>query len=107
MKTFLRQKFMLPLLCWVVVISVGLIIYQQNELIRQQQAVVIQQQEDMAFVKDHLEGIYMAARAENSRTYTIMDTIIRIFHYAKPHEGPTWNCPECEDIRKQSKEEEE
>ena len=31
-----------------------------------------------------------------------MDTIIRIFHYAKPHKGPVWNCPECSDIMKKS-----
>ena len=72
----------------------------QNEFVSQQQAMIIQQQQDMAFVKDHLNGIYMTARADNSRTYTIMDTLIRIFHYAKPHKGPTWNCPECEDLRK-------
>jgi len=72
----------------------------------QQQGVIKQQQEDMVFVRDHLEGIYTASRADNARTYTIMDTIVRIFHYAKPHKGPTGNCPECEDIRKQSKGEE-
>ena len=99
MRSSLRLKFMLPLLCWAVAISIGYILYQQQTVIRQQQ-------EDMVFVRDHLDGIYVASRADNARTYTIMDTIIRIFHYAKPHEGPTWNCPECEDIRKQSKGEE-
>ena len=72
----------------------------RQEMIQTQRAMIIQQQQDMAFVKDHLDGIYMTARADNSRTYTIMDTLIRIFHYAKPHKGPTWNCPECEDLRK-------
>jgi len=103
MKPSLHQAFLMPLLCWAVAVAVGCVIYQQQIVIKQQQIVIKQQKEDMALVKDHLEGIYTTARADNSRTYTIMDTIIRIFHYAKPHKGPTWNCPECEDIIKQSK----
>ena len=83
-------------LCFATAASMGFTLYQQ-------QVVIDQQQEDMAFIKDHLDGIYNTAVTDNSRTYTIMDTIIRIFHYAKPHKGPTWNCPECEDIRKGSK----
>ena len=83
-------------LCFATAASMGFTLYQQ-------QAVIDQQQKDMAFIKDHLDGIYTTAVTDNSRTYTIMDTIIRIFHYAKPHKGSTWNCPECEDIRKGSK----
>ena len=33
------------------------------------------------------------------RTYTNC-LLIRVFHYAKPHKSPVWNCPECADIRK-------
>ena len=69
----------------------------------QQQVFVDQQKKDMAFMKDHLEGLYRNSAAENARTYTIMDTIVRIFHYAKPHAGPTRGCPECAEIMKQSK----
>ena len=29
-----------------------------------------------------------------------MDTLIRVFHYAKPHRGPVYGCPECSDIKK-------
>ena len=83
-------------LCFAVAISMGYTLYQQ-------QAVIQKQEEDMALIKDHLEGLYTNSAVENSRTYTIMDTIIRIFHYAKPHKGSTWNCPECEDIRQESK----
>ena len=83
-------------LCFCVAISMGYTLYQQ-------QVVIDRQEQDMAFIKDHLDGIYNTAVTDNSRTYTIMDTIIRIFHYAKPHNGSTWNCPECEDIRKESK----
>ena len=83
-------------LCFCVAISMGYTLYQQ-------QVVIDRQEQDMAFIKDHLDGIYNTAVTDNSRTYTIMDTIIRIFHYAKPHNGPTWNCPECEDIKKESR----
>jgi hypothetical protein len=83
-------------LCFAVAISMGYTLYQQ-------QTVIQKQEQDMAFIKDNLEGLYTNSARENARTYTIMDTIIRIFHYAKPHKGPTWNCPECSEIHDKSK----
>jgi hypothetical protein len=91
-----KRNIIISSLCFAIAVSMGFTLYQQ-------QVVIDQQQKDMAFIRDHLDGIYRTATTDNSRTYTIMDTIIRIFHYAKPHRGPTWNCPECEDIRKESK----
>jgi len=91
-----KRNIIMSSLCFAIAISMGFTLYQQ-------QVVIDQQQKDMAFIKDHLDGIYRTATTDNSRTYTIMDTIIRIFHYAKPHKGPTWNCPECEDIKKESR----
>ena len=29
-----------------------------------------------------------------------MDTLIRVFHNAKPHRGSVGGCPECADLRK-------
>ena len=54
-------------------------------------------------VEDEVENIYVLIQQINAREYTMMDTMIRIFHYAKPHEGPTRNCPECADIHDRSK----
>lgn len=49
-------------------------------------------------VEDEVENIYVLIQQINAREYTIMDTMIRTFHYVKPHKGPTWNCPECAEI---------
>lgn len=54
-------------------------------------------------VEDEIENIYVLLQQINSREYTMMDTMIRIFHYAKPHKGPTWNCPECAEIHDRAK----
>lgn len=54
------------------------------------------------FIKDNLESVYTLMKGDSSRLYTIMDTEIRILHYAKPHKEPMWCCPECEDIRKKA-----
>ena len=83
-------------LCFAVAISMGYTLYQQ-------QMVIEKQEQNMDFIKEHLEEIYGNTARENARTYTIMDTIIRIFHYTKPHKGPTWNCPECAEIHDKSK----
>lgn len=92
-----NRNVIISCLCFAIAISIGYTLYQQ-------QMVIQKQEQDMAFIKDNLEGLYTNSAAENARTYTIMDTIIRIFHYAKPHKGPTWNCPECSEIRDKSKE---
>jgi hypothetical protein len=49
-------------------------------------------------VEDEVENIYVLIQQINAREYTIMDTMIRTFHYAKPHKGPTHGCPECAEI---------
>jgi|TARA_B100000029_G_scaffold210111_1_gene207917 hypothetical protein len=91
-----NKNVVMATLCFCVAISMGYTLYQQ-------QVVIDRQEQDMAFIKEHLEDIYGNSARENARTYTIMDTIIRIFHYAKPHKGPTWNCPECSEIHDKSK----
>ena len=54
-------------------------------------------------VEDEVENIYVLIQQINAREYTMMDTMIRIFHYAKPHEGPTRGCPECSEIHDRAK----
>ena len=49
-------------------------------------------------IEDHLNSIYTLMKSGNARLYTIMDTQIRIFHYAKPHKEPVWACTECAEI---------
>jgi hypothetical protein len=49
-------------------------------------------------VDGHAEDVYFLMRSDSARLYTIMDTQVRTFHYAKPHAGPTRGCPECAEI---------
>ena len=69
-------------------------------VIDQQQLVIDQETKDRKFVSENIEDIYKLSVLDSVRGYVTMDTLIRVFHYAKPHKSPTWNCPECEDIRK-------
>ena len=94
-----NKNLIMSALCFCVAISMGYTLYQQ-------QVVIDRQEQDMAFIKEHLEDIYGNTARENARAYTIMDTIIRILHYAKPNKGPTWNCPECAEIHDKPKGEE-
>ena len=43
----------------------------------------------------HLDDVYFLMKSDSARLYTIMDTEVRILHYAKPHTHPMWACPEC------------
>ena len=69
-------------------------------VIDQQKVSIKKHQESEKFVKEHVEDIYKLFVVDSVRGYITMDTLIRVFHYAKPHESPIWNCPECADIRK-------
>tara|TARA_B100000745_G_scaffold281471_1_gene214180 strand:+ start:289 stop:633 length:345 start_codon:yes stop_codon:yes gene_type:complete len=76
-----------------------------------QVAVLFQNQQEMrqdiidlrSDVDGHAEDVYTLMRSDSARLYTIMDTMIRVFHYAKPHKSPAWNCPECSDIHDKAK----
>ena len=48
----------------------------------------------------HVEDIYFLMKSDSSRLYTIMDTEVRILHYAKPHKHDMWACPECAEQKK-------
>ena len=69
-------------------------------IIDHQKVSIKEHQESEKFVKEHVEDIYKLFVLDSVRGYITMDTLIRVFHYAKPHKSPVWNCPECADIRK-------
>ena len=71
-----------------------------RSIINHQQDVIDQEVKDRQFVTEHIEDIYKLSVMESVRGYVTMDTLIRVFHYAKPHKGPVYGCPECADIRK-------
>ena len=54
-----------------------------------------------AYKKDW-DDVYFLMKSDSSKLYTIMDTEIRILHYAKPHKEPMWCCPECAEQKKRS-----
>ena len=76
------------------------VIDKQQDIIHQQQIAIKAHQKDAEFIKEHVEDIYKLFVLDAVRGYVTMDTLIRVFHYAKPHKSPVWNCPECADIRK-------
>ena len=69
----------------------------QNAMIYKTQ---LETQEQM---NDHMEDYYTLIKSDSARLYTIMDTLIRIFHYAKPHKEASWSCSECAEIHDRSK----
>ena len=51
----------------------------------------------------HAEDIYFLMKSDSARLYTIMDTEVRILHYAKPHKHDMWACPECAEQKDREK----
>jgi len=66
--------------------------------IERQGTIIKQHEEDMAYIRETVDETYRTAVVENTRAYVIMDTLIRIFHYAKPHTETMHGCPECAKI---------
>ena len=56
-----------------------------------------------AKVDEHMDDIYFLMKSDSSRLYTIMDTEVRILHYAKPHKHAMWACPECAEQKDREK----
>lgn len=71
-----------------------------RSIIDQQQLIIDQEDSDRKFVVEHIEDIYKLSVLDSVRGYVTMDTLIRVFHYAKPHKGSVGGCPECADLRK-------
>ncbi len=51
----------------------------------------------------HAEDIYLLMQSDSSKLYTIMDTEVRILHYAKPHKHTMIGCPECAEQKDREK----
>ena len=51
----------------------------------------------------HAEDIYLLMQSDGSKLYTIMDTEVRILHYAKPHKHTMLGCPECAEQKDREK----
>lgn len=77
-------------------IQSGMLFYEHQQL----KAQVTSLEED---ISNNAEDTYTLLASDGARLYTIMDTLIRIFHYAKPHKQPAWNCPECSEIHEKAK----
>ena len=75
----------------VIISMLGYDILQKEEMIKQHEA-------DMSYIRENVDEIYRNTELANTRAFVIMDTLIRVFHYAKPHKEAAWCCPECSDI---------
>jgi len=47
----------------------------------------------------YLIDIYKLMEQQNETLYINMDTLVRVFHYVKPHKTPVKGCPECYKIK--------
>ena len=53
---------------------------------------------DIDYIKEEMDEIYGMKAREEAKAYVLMDTMIRVFHYAKPHKTPQPACPECDSL---------
>ena len=83
---------------WIILILVlGVVSTTIQNFVMMQEVVLLEKKVETAQkeYEGHLEDVYFLMKSDSARLYTIMDTEIRILHYAKPHKHPTWACPEC------------
>ena len=71
--------------------------------IERQGTIIKQHEEDMAYIRENIDEVYRNTELANTRAFVIMDTLIRVFHYSKPHTEPVWCCPECSEILKKGR----
>ena len=85
-----------------VVLGYDMYLQRQTQILTSQyyRNIIEQEEKDRLFIVEHVEDIYKLSALDSIRGYVTMDTLIRVFHYAKPHKSPAWACPECADIRK-------
>ena len=85
-----------------VVLGYDMYLQRQTQILTSQYYwnIIEQEEKDRQFIVEHVEDIYKLSALDSIRGYVTMDTLIRVFHYAKPHKSPAWACPECADIRK-------
>ena len=85
-----------------VVLGYDMYLQRQTQILTSQyyRNIIEQEEKDRQFIVEHVEDIYKLSALDSIRGYVTMDTLIRVFHYAKPHKSPALACPECADIRK-------
>ena len=69
------------------VLGIVYVVDQQNKL-------TISMEEDVAYIKEEMDEVYGMKAREEAKAYILMDTMIRVFLYAKPHKTPQPACPE-------------
>ena len=83
---------------WIVLILVlGIISTTVQNFFMMQEVALLEKKMETAQkeYEGHLDDVYFLMKSDSARLYTIMDTEVRILHYAKPHKHPMWACPEC------------
>ena len=85
-----------------VVLGYDIYLQRQTQILTSQyyRNIIEQEEKDRRFIVEHVEDIYKLSALDSIRGYVTMDTLIRVFHYAKPHKSPAWACPECAEIKK-------
>ena len=97
----IKKATLIALLCLTCVTAVSL---YQTFLLRQQTKMLEDRISATSEEFDgHMEDIYFLMKSDSSKLYTIMDTEVRILHYAKPHKHPMWACPECAEQKDREK----
>jgi|TARA_R110000824_G_scaffold375708_1_gene566646 hypothetical protein len=83
---------------WVMlVLLLGIISTTIQNFVTMQEVVSLEEKMKIAQkeYEGHIEDIYFLMKSDGSKLYTIMDTEVRILHYAKPHKHTMVGCPEC------------
>lgn len=80
--------------------TVGINCYQTSLLCDQTKLLDNRISETSEEFDEHMNDIYLLMRSDSSKLYTIMDTEVRILHYAKPHQHVMVGCPECAEQKK-------
>ncbi|MFO1021528.1 MAG: hypothetical protein U0903_12650 [Planctomycetales bacterium] len=78
----------------------GGILYQQAVGMSQQGAEIKKEKESW---EQNIAEIDDLIARQNQTMGVMMDTQVRIFHYARPHEYPITACPECAEIIRRAK----
>ena len=64
----------------------------------QQNYLTASMKKDIEYIKEEMDEIYGMKAREEAKAYVLMDTMIRVFHNAKPHKTPQPACPECDSL---------
>jgi hypothetical protein len=83
---------------WIILILVlGVVSTTIQNFVMMQEVVLLEKKVETAQkeYEGHIEDVYFLMKSNGSILYTIMDTEVRILHYAKPHKHTVIGCPEC------------